>query len=248
MPELVVGNAVVPYTLTRSGLAKKARITVTPDLVEVVVPEAANTDQIAKVLDQKRAWIFEHHQRMNERLAGMHTIRRFMTGAKIPYRGRLARLTVGTTAERLIRITYQNGFKIDCPTWISEDERDGIVEGELRLWMRARLRRDLNAMARPFVARLGIQPKAIRIKDQKSLWGSCGHDQIVNLNWRLAFAPKQVLVYALAHEMSHLQERHHGPAFWSLVRSLMPDYEPHKAWLERNEHLLGYRVIPVEIG
>lgn len=247
MPDLVIGNAVVPYTLRRSPTAKKARIMVTPGLVEVVVPDAANDDQIARVLEKKRAWIFEHHQRMSERVASMHSIRRFMTGAKIPYRGRLARLTVETTDDHLVTIAYRNGFKIECPSQISEAQRDAVIESELRLWMKARLRRDLKAMARPLGARLGTRPRDIRIKDQKSLWGSCGQDRIVNLNWRLVFAPRQVLEYALAHEMAHLRERHHGPAFWSVVRSLMPDYELHKAWLERNEHLLGYRVIPVEI-
>lgn len=247
MPDLVIGDAVVPYTLTRSVLAKKARITVTPDLVEVVVPEAATTDQIAKVLDQKRAWIFEYHQRMNERLAGMHTIRRFSSGAKIPYRGRLARLTVATTQEKSVAIAYRHGFQIGCPEWISEGQRDGVIETELRLWMKARLRRDLTVMARPLEALHGLKPKAIRIKDQKHFWGSCGRDKIVNLNWRLVFAPKQVLHYALVHEMAHLRERNHDDGFWSLVRSMMPEYLAQKEWLERNEHLLGYRFIPVEI-
>ncbi|WP_420564724.1 M48 family metallopeptidase [Thalassobaculum sp.] len=247
MPDLVVGNAVIPYTLRRSPTARKARITVTPDQVEVVVPAAANDDQIARILAKKRAWIFEHHQRMAERLAGMHTIRRFTTGAKIPYRGRLARLTVGTTAERLVSISYRSGFTIDCPHQIPEEGRDAVIESELRLWMKTRLRHDVQALARPLAARLGTKPRDIRVKDQRTMWGSCGQDRVVNLNWRLVFAPRQVLEYALAHEMAHLRERHHGAAFWSVVRSLMPDYEPHKAWLEANEHLLGYRVIPVEI-
>lgn len=247
MPELVIGNVTIPYTLLRSPTARKARITVTPDRVEVVVPDASNDDQVARVLEKKRVWIFEHHQRMAERLEGMHTIRRFATGAKVPYRGRLARLTVGTTDERLVSIAYRSGFKIDCPGQIPEEGRDAVIESELRLWMKTRLRRDLQALARPLAARLGIKPKGIRVKDQRSMWGNCGQDRVVNLNWRLAYAPKQVLEYALAHEMTHLRERHHGPAFWSVVRSLMPDYEVHKAWLERNEHLLGYRVIPVEI-
>lgn len=247
MPELVIGNAIIPYTLRRSPTARKARITVTPGQVDVVVPYNANDDQIAQILEKKRAWIFEHHQRMAERLAGMHTIRRFMTGAKIPYRGRLARLTVGTTDDRMVSIAYRSGFKIDCPHQIPEEGRDAVIESELRLWMKTRLRRDLQALARPLATRLGARPKEIRVKDQGTMWGSCGQDRVVNLNWRLVFAPKQVLEYALVHEMAHLKQRHHGPEFWSVVRSLMPDYETHKAWLERNEHLMGYRVIPVEI-
>tara|TARA_E500000318_G_scaffold20871_1_gene21391 strand:- start:3184 stop:3927 length:744 start_codon:yes stop_codon:yes gene_type:complete len=247
MPDLIIGNTVVPYTLRRSPTARKARITVTPDLVELVVPDAANEDQIARVLESKRVWIYEHHQRMVERVTGMHTIHRFMTGAKVPYRGRLARLTVEGAEDRMVSISYKNGFLVSVPEWVSGGRREALIESELRLWFKRRLRRDTMEMARRLGAPVGLVAKAIRIKDQKHMWGSCGRDRIVNLNWRLIFAPKAVLEYAVAHELAHLAERNHSPAFWSLVRRLVPDYEGRKDWLEANEHVLGYRYVPVEI-
>jgi len=50
MPVLTVGATDIPYVLRRSDAATRARITVTPDLVEVVVPTAATEDEIAGVL------------------------------------------------------------------------------------------------------------------------------------------------------------------------------------------------------
>ncbi|MBO6561152.1 MAG: M48 family metallopeptidase [Nisaea sp.] len=247
MPDLIIGNTVVPYTLRRSASARKARITVTPDQVELVVPEAANEDQIARVLESKRAWIYEHHQRMAERSAEMHTIHRFMTGAKVPYRGRLVRLTVQRTDKPVVSVEYRNGFLVSVPEWVTERNREAVIEGELRLWFKVRLRRDTREMARRLGEPAGLVAKAIRIKDQKHMWGSCGRDRVVNLNWRLIFAPKAVLEYAVAHELAHLEERNHTSAFWSLVRRLVPDYERRKDWLEANEHVLGYRYVPVEI-
>ncbi|SMH55152.1 M48 metallopeptidase family protein [Azospirillum agricola] len=35
----------------------------------------------------------------------------------------------------------------------------------------------------------GLKPKDARVKDQKHVWGSCGIDRVVNLNWQLVFAP-----------------------------------------------------------
>ena len=40
------------------------------------------------------------------------------------------------------------------------------------------------------------------------------------------------------HELCHLKHRHHSAAFWSLVKNLLPDYEPRKLWLE--EHGSGF--------
>lgn len=42
---------------------------------------------------------------------------------------------------------------------------------------------------------------------------------------------------------AHLRERNHGPAFWSLVRSHMLDFERRKAGLEGHEHLMGFTKI-----
>lgn len=89
----------------------------------------------------------------------------------------------------------------------------------------------------------GLRPRAIRIKDQKHLWGSCGADRIVNLNWHLVFAPKTVLEYAVVHELCHLRHRNHGPEFWGLIGSILPDWEVRKAWLDQNEHFLNLQTL-----
>ena len=70
------------------------------------------------------------------------------------------------------------------------------------------------------------------------MWESCGEGDTLHFDWRLVFAPKPVLEYAVPHEVCHLKERTHSPAFWAHVRSQMPDYEDRKAWLDSYQHLL----------
>jgi predicted metal-dependent hydrolase len=40
-----------------------------------------------------------------------------------------------------------------------------------------------------------------------------------------------VLDYVAAHEVAHLAEMNHSPAFWAVVTRLMPDYQRHRGWL-----------------
>lgn len=70
-------------------------------------------------------------------------------------------------------------------------------------------------------------------------WGSCGPEGNILIDWHLIFAPSKVLEYVVAHEVSHLRYRSHGPDFWNLVRTLMPRFHDAKAWLDRHESNLG---------
>src|SRR3954451_24372983 len=217
MPVLTVGATDIPYVLRRSDAATRARITVTPDLVEVVVPTRATEDEIAGVLHRRRAWLFDQTRQMAERVAASPVIGRFVTGAKIPYRGRLMRLNVEPSDAALVEVTFRNGFVAQCPRQVSDTARDALIESALNLLLRKRLREDVRVFVRQHGEPNGLKPKEVRIKDQKHVWGSCGIDRTINLNWHLIFALRTVLEYAVVHELCHLRHRNHDRAFWTLV-------------------------------
>jgi len=243
MPTLTVGSTEIPYRLRRSEVATKARIVVTPGTVELVVPTSATDDDIAGALHRRRGWLVRETRRMAERVASAPTVGRFRSGAKIPFRGRLMRLTVEPTQSSLVEVTYRNGFVVAFPRELSDQSRDALIESALRLWLRKRLRDDVVALVRQHGEPNGLKPKAVRLKDQKHLWGSCGRDRVLNLNWHLIFAPKTVLEYAVVHELCHLRYRNHDSPFWTMVGSIMPDWERRKRWLDRNEGFLKLRHI-----
>ena len=164
MPVLTVGNTEIAYTLRRSDIAKRARITVTPESVDVVVPTAATEDDIASVLHRRRGWLVEQTRQMAEKAAAIPSVVRFVTGAKIPYRGRLMRLTVEPTDGDLVTVTYRNGFHVGCPRTASDFSRNALIESALRLWLRKRLREDVLALVRVHGEPNGLKPKRVHIR------------------------------------------------------------------------------------
>lgn len=138
----------------------------------------------------------------------------------------------------LVEVAYRSGFMIRYPRGMAEAKRDDMIESALQLWLRKQLRQDVADLVRRHGELDALVPKAVRIKYQKHLWGSCGQDRVVNLNWHLIFAPRTVLEYVVVHEICHLRHRTHNRRFWGLVATLLSDWEPRKDWLDRNEHFL----------
>ena len=78
---------------------------------------------------------------------------------------------------------------------------------------------------------VGAVPRKIEIRDLEFRWGSCGNTGAVLLNWRLLQLPVRLADYVICHELVHLREHNHGPAFWTLLGSVQAD------WRERKREL-----------
>lgn len=247
MPRLRIGRTEIAYKLIRSPNASERRITVTPGHVEVLALATDTGEAIERFLKRKRQWLFNTVREMEQITAKRHSVPRFMTGSKVPYRGRNVPLTVRRTDAERIAITFRNGFIVDLPYWAEEDT-DHMVASELRFWLKQRARRDVLETAADYGKRFGLVPRSIRIADLAQGWGSCGPEGNISINWHLIFAPRKVLQYVVAHELAHLRYRTHGRAFWNFLETVIPGYAAPKTWLENHQSLLSADFLGVSIG
>ena len=123
---------------------------------------------------------------------------------------------------KTVQATIVDGvIRVQAPASMSQRELDEHVH-----YLVSRLERryrsesvDLEARAQRLSKRFGL-PTATSVvwADQRSQWGSCttttGELRISN---RLAAYPPWVLDYVLVHELAHLVEANHSPAFHELV-------------------------------
>jgi predicted metal-dependent hydrolase len=117
-------------------------------------------------------------------------------------------------------------------------EKLNITEAQGRREARARI----ELLAQSEAMALGVRYKRLTIRDQVSRWGSCSSSGSLSFNWRLVLAPHDVLDYVVVHEVCHLVEHHHGPAFWALVQKRRPNYAECKSWLDDHGwEILAYR-------
>jgi predicted metal-dependent hydrolase len=111
----------------------------------------------------------------------------------------------------------------------------------VRALLKADARDKLASASDEFAATLGRAYSRLKLRDTRSRWGSCSSQGALMYSWRLIMAPPEVLRYVAAHEVAHLVEMNHSPAFWAVVARLMPDYPAYRNWLRDNGDQL-YRV------
>ncbi len=199
MRSLRVGKTEIPYELRRSATASERRITVTPGTVEVVALTTDDDAAINSFLQRKRRWVYENVRELEAITSNRAAVPNFMTGSKIPFRGRSTPLTVRRTDGPTIEVTYRNGFIMDIPSDVDVASFDAVIATELKLWLKRRVRRDVMEVVKAYGERFDLKPRAVRVASLETGWGTCGTEGTVYISWLLIFAPKRVLEYLVFH-------------------------------------------------
>lgn len=108
------------------------------------------------------------------------------------------------------------------------------LEKVLRMGLQRYALRTAVEMVQQPAAALGVQCSLMRVSDPRRQWGSCAADGRITLSWRLVMAPRDVFRYVIVHELCHLREMNHSPAFWALVAAQHSTHLQDREWLRRH--------------
>ncbi|WP_295581119.1 SprT-like domain-containing protein [uncultured Lamprocystis sp.] len=112
----------------------------------------------------------------------------------------------------------------------SEEKRQAIIAG----WYRRQLKEAATGLIARWEAILGVQAGRVFVQRMKTRWGSCNPDsRAIRLNTELAKKPVQCLEYIVAHELTHLLERHHNARFKTLLDAHLPQWPQYRDLLNR---------------
>lgn len=215
--------------LRHSLRAKRLRLLVKPDGIELVIPRGVSEQEALSFYTRHRSWAIATLDTVRQRADALQ--KPLIDGGTLPFRGELLpfRQRESENAQTSMRFCPVQGFLLERAAGRM------LEEAQLRKVLFDCLSPRIRVCAEEAVARLGAEfdlvPRAIRIKRMRTRWGSCGPRGDVNLNWILAFAPPDVMDYVVFHELCHLRHRDHSARFWSLVSAGVPDWQHHRAWL-----------------
>lgn len=223
MPDHVLpGDPPIPLILRRSARAKRIslRISQLDGRVTLTLPKRLAEREALAFAQQKEAWIRTHLEARAEDVEVAH-------GARVPIGGKMLQVVPG--AGRKVEIAAHHVAVPGAP------ERVGK---RLGAWLKEMARDRLAGACDDYAAVLGRPYARITLRDTRSRWGSCTSDAGLMFSWRLIMAPPEVLDYVAAHEVAHLAQMNHSPAFWAEVTRLYGDYDSPRRWLRQEGNAL----------
>jgi hypothetical protein len=207
----------------RSAQRKTMQITVERDgeLMLSAPPEVGEMTLRAFVL-AKRFWIYTKLAE-KDRVQRQVPRKEFVGGEGFLYLGRSHRLKL--VDDQAVPLKLAAGRF--C---LLRDALPAAREHFVR-WYSDRARAWLSSRVAEYQSRMEVAPAGVRVQDLGYRWGSCGKGDWLYFHWKAILLPARIAEYVVVHEIAHLHEPHHTPAFWIRVERAMPDYAQRKAWL-----------------
>lgn len=229
--EVRLDGHVVGYEFRRAR-RRSIGFVVAPEGLTVSAPRWVGVHEVEQALQEKARWILRklrEQQERGERLAASRIDWR--DGASVPFLGDSvvlvldprvagAQLQVCTDVHSLPGVP-QHMLRVGLPQTASAEQIRDVVQS----WLQRQAKRVFEERCALFAQRLGVRVTRLSLSSATTRWGSASADGSIRLHWRLVHFAMPVIDYVVAHELAHLREMNHGPAFWEVVRSVIPDVD-----------------------
>ena len=214
---ILPGSPPVEVHLKRSARARRfsLRVSRLDGKVTLSMPARAREGEALAFLLGHEGWLRETLQGMPD-----SALRPVGPGSVLPVEGR--ELVVTPATGRGVRV------EADCLLVPGDPATAGP---RVAAWLKVLARDRLAAASTRYAELVGRRYTTLALRDTRSRWGSCSPDGRLMYSWRLILAPPPILDYVAAHEVAHLVELNHSPAYWRVVTGICPDWQQHRDWL-----------------
>ena len=219
--EILLGSHRVAYALRRSR-RRSIGFVVGPEGLAVNAPRWVGVGEIEAALREKSAWILRKLHEQRDRARRLDAARvDWRDGTAIPFLGEPVTVLLDGRATGAVLQADTRRLHLGLPPTAEPAQIRDVVQS----WLQRQARRIFEERCAVFAQRLNVRVKRLSLSSAATRWGSASADGAIRLNWRLVHFALPVIDYVVTHELAHLREMNHSPAFWDVVRSAMPDFE-----------------------
>ena len=197
--------------------------------LEITVPYRFSMREIPFILEENKDWIIRHLSKLPAPLEDtLPASISLLSGENIwqveymPLRSKL-------------ELFVQPDFKLVLAGRI---ENKTLCKKKLRAFLINQAEKILIPLLNSLSRMLQLPYNSIRLRDQRTLWGSCTAHKAISLNYKLIFLPLELVRHVLIHELCHTKYLNHSLSFWDLVGQHDKNWEMHKAALRKADKFI----------
>lgn len=195
------------------------KLVVTERGIRVTAPPRASDRRVQAFVEQHAAWLAGQ---IAHTFGDVQPLRVGVTNA-LPLRD--VEVPLRWQDGRFLRVqAMDDGVVATLPP----DASEAAVRRAIADFYLAEARADVGRWLPAYLPTLPRAPKSITIRPLTSLWGSLAADDRMRLDLALVLAPPAAFEYVLVHELCHLIEANHSPAFWAEVECRFPEWKPQR--------------------
>lgn len=194
---------------------------------EVHAPKGTSIEAIQHELESKWTWIIQKSKEMKERTSDPKQ-KVYDHGETFLYMGAAYPIIISADVEQNQDYVVFEKDRIHVHV---KQHQDDAVRQALKRFYYQQCKASVETRIRIYQSEFKMKPRAIRIVDDQSNWGTCNSRLELTFNWKLAMAPIEVIDYVVVHELCHMVHLNHDRSFWRLVGKILPDYERRSNWL-----------------
>lgn len=224
MKKLKYKDRLIEYDIIKSNI-KNVYIQVKDEKVIVKAPNKLKEEQIKKIVETKKEWIYKKLVENEKRKKENRQVVKLL--------GKEYKLLIKFEDNQSAKMYIENDkLIIEIPK--KQIDKTEQIKEELIDSMYKKVAEKEVDMAMQIITRIvGIAPKKYKIKKLKSAWGTCTSNQNITINSSLMQYDRKVIQYVVLHEVCHLKYMNHSREFWKMVEKYMKDYKEVKKILKR---------------
>ena len=220
-----------PVEVKRTNRRKTASIKIEEGKVQVIIPKTLSKKGLQKLIQKKTPWIRRKLKDQSEYALAKQ--KEYVSGESFAYLGKNYRLKLTQNDSDAVKLKGGR-LVLGVDEDLSETDREVFVKGALEKWYLSHAEDRLREKTARYAKIIGVKPSSVTLKSYKSRWGSCSSKGDISYNWKIIMAPHHIVDYVVVHELSHMIQLNHSPAYWRSVERFIPDYQQCRKWLKVN--------------
>ncbi len=225
-----LGDEIISYTLEKKTV-KYINLRIKPTgEVRVSAPRRVPIAVIERFLLEKSTFILSHLHRYHTCQANTLDIDHVIDGETFSLFGQPKTLHIIVRASTSIQ-QEGNQLHFTVPDDLTEEQKQKILSDYFTKQLADYIATAVDRIY-PLFEPMGVSMPTIQLRLMTSRWGSCFPNKgKITLSKRLVHLPPSVIDYVILHEFAHFIHPNHAKPFYSLVASLMPDWQARRAVL-----------------